>query len=378
MNWVDEIRDIDVLANADTPADATKARENGANGIGLCRSEHMFFQPERILKVRQLILGSDKQTEEALHDLLQFQRRDYERIYKEMDGLPVTVRLLDPPLHEFLPSLNEEAVLIGLAKQLGFTIHELKEKVRAMQEVNPMLGLRGCRLGITRPLIVEMQVRAILEAALNSIAGGTDARPDIMVPLVGTVEEFRHQRKLIESIANKVFKEHNGKTCSFKIGTMIEVPRAALIADEIAAAKDGGAEFFSFGSNDLTQMTFGYSRDDAGSFIPDYLKKGILQDDPFVTLDTKGVGQLIKMAVDRSRSIQPDLKIGVCGEHGGDPRSVHFFANEADLTYVSCSPFRVPIARLAAAHASVEKHRKEKASVEKQRKEKQTSIHIIS
>jgi pyruvate,orthophosphate dikinase len=367
MNWVDEIRDIDVLANADTPADARKARENGANGIGLCRSEHMFFQPERILKVRQLILGSDKQAEEALHDLLQFQRRDYERIYKEMDGLPVTVRLLDPPLHEFLPSLNEEAVLIGLAKQLGFTIHELKEKVRTMQEVNPMLGLRGCRLGITRPSIVTMQVRAILEAALNSIDDGIDARPDIMVPLVGTVEEFRHQRKLIESVADKVFKEHNGKTCSFKIGTMIEVPRAALIADEIAAAKEGGAEFFSFGSNDLTQMTFGYSRDDAGSFVPDYLKKGILQDDPFVTLDTKGVGQLIKMTVDRGRSVQPDLKIGVCGEHGGDPRSVHFFANEADLSYVSCSPFRVPIARLAAAHASVEKHKKEKQA-----------IHIIS
>lgn len=300
-----------------TIADARKARENGANGIGLCRSEQMFFKPERILKLRQLILGSDKQAEEALHDLLQFQRKDYAGIYKEMEGLPVTVRLLDPPLHEFLPSLNEEVVLIGLAKQLGFTIHELKEKVRTMQEVNPMLGLRGCRLGVTRPLLVEMQVRAILEAALNSLDDDIDAMPDIMVPLVGTFEEFHHQRKLIESVANKVFKEHNRKTCSFKIGTMIEVPRPALITDEIAAAKDGGTEFFSFGSNYLNEKTSRlYSRDDASrSFVPDYLKKGILQDDPFVTGDTKGVGQLIKMAVDRSHSVQPDQKIGVCGEH---------------------------------------------------------------
>jgi len=354
MDWVDDIRDIDVLANADTPADAKEARKNGANGIGLCRSEHMFFKPERISKVRQLILGNDEQAEEALQDLLTFQREDYEGIFKEMDGLPVTVRLLDPPLHEFLPSLKEESILADCAKQLGFTVDELKEKVEAMEEVNPMLGLRGCRLGITRPSIIKMQTRAILEAALNSIDAGIDAKPDIMVPLVGTVEEFRHQKALIKSVADTVFEEKR-KSCDYKIGTMIEIPRAALTAHEIAEE----AEFFSFGSNDLTQMTFGYSRDDVGSFVPDYLNQGILQDDPFVTLDTEGVGQLIKMTVERGRDVKSDLKIGVCGEHGGDPRSVRFFANEADLSYVSCSPFRVPIARLAAAQASVERKMKQ-------------------
>ncbi|KAG7363534.1 pyruvate phosphate dikinase [Nitzschia inconspicua] len=349
MDWVDEIRDIDVLTNADTPADAKEARKNGANGIGLCRSEHMFFKPERISKVRQLILGDDKQADAALKDLLQFQREDYEGIFKEMDGLPVTVRLLDPPLHEFLPSVKESAVMAELAKQLGTSIHELTEKVESMEEVNPMLGLRGCRLGITRPSIIEMQTRAILEAALNAIEAGVDARPDIMVPLVGKVEEFRNQKELIQSVAKSVFEER-GKSCAYKIGTMIEIPRAALTAHEISEE----AEFFSFGSNDLTQMTFGYSRDDVGSFVPSYLSKGILQDDPFVSLDTEGVGQLIKMTVERGRGIKPDLKIGVCGEHGGDPRSVRFFSNEAGLSYVSCSPFRVPIARLAAAQASVE------------------------
>lgn len=350
MDWVDEARDIDVLTNADTPADAKEARKNGANGIGLCRSEHMFFKPERIAKVRQLILGTADQEKEALEELLKFQREDYEGIFAEMDGLPVTVRLLDPPLHEFLPSLKEETVLADCAEQLGISVEELTENVEGMEEVNPMLGLRGCRLGITRPSIIEMQTRAILEAALNAIDAGVDAKPDIMVPLVGKVEEFRNQKALIQSVAEKVFEE-KGKSCKYKIGTMIEIPRAALTAHEIAEE----AEFFSFGSNDLTQMTFGYSRDDVGSFVPDYMNKGILQDDPFVTLDTEGVGQLIKMTVERGREVRPNLKIGVCGEHGGDPRSVHFFSNEAGLTYVSCSPFRVPIARLAAAQASVER-----------------------
>ena len=349
MEWVDEIRDIDVLTNADTPADAKEARKNGANGIGLCRSEHMFFAPERIRKVRQLILGDDSQAEAALTDLLEFQREDYEGIFEAMDGLHVTVRLLDPPLHEFLPSLKEEMVLEELSQQLGITIGTLKEKVEAMEEVNPMLGLRGCRLGITRPAIIEMQTRAILEGALNAIEKGIDAKPDIMVPLVGKVEEFRNQAALIRSVAAKVFSER-GASCDFKIGTMIEIPRAALTAHEIAEE----ADFFSFGSNDLTQMTFGYSRDDVGSFVPQYMNKGILQDDPFVTIDTEGVGQLIKMTVKRGREIKPDLKIGVCGEHGGDPRSVRFFSNEAGLSYVSCSPFRVPIARLAAAQSAVE------------------------
>jgi pyruvate,orthophosphate dikinase len=267
-----------------------------------------------------------------------------------MDGLPVTIRLLDPPLHEFLPSLHDDDIISSLAQQLGKSIQELKEQVTNAQEVNPMLGLRGCRLGITRPSIIEMQTRAIIEAALNSIDAGIDARPDIMVPLVGKVEEFRDQAALIRSVANQVFSER-GKSCDFKVGTMIEIPRAALIAHEIAKE----ADFFSFGSNDLTQMTFGYSRDDVGTFIPSYMKKGILMDDPFVTIDTEGVGQLIKMTVEKGRSVKPNLKIGVCGEHGGDPRSVHFFSNEAGLSYVSCSPFRVPIARLAAAQAAIDK-----------------------
>jgi len=351
MNWVDNIRTIDVLANADTPADAKESRKNGANGIGLCRSEHMFFQPERISQVRQLILGNDKQQEDALKELLGYQRADYEGIFKEMDGLPVTIRLLDPPLHEFLPSLEDKEILSDLATQLGSTVDELKEQVHGAEEVNPMLGLRGCRLGITKPAIIEMQTRAIIEAALNAIDDGIDARADIMVPLVGKVEEFRHQAALIRSVASTVFEER-GKSCDFKVGTMIEIPRAALTSYKIAQE----ADFFSFGSNDLTQMTFGYSRDDVGTFVPAYLERGILQDDPFVTIDTEGVGQLIKMTVENGRAVNPNLKIGVCGEHGGDPRSVKFFSNDAGLSYVSCSPFRVPIARLAAAQAEVEKN----------------------
>merc|ERR1719491_1321653 len=354
MDWVDGVRTIDVLANADTPEDAKEARKNGANGIGLCRSEHMFFQPERISKVRQLILGNEQQQSAALQELLVYQRSDYEGIFKEMDGLPVTIRLIDPPLHEFFPSLEDNEILSDLATQLDSSVDNLVEQVKQAEEVNPMLGLRGCRLGITKPAIIEMQTRAIIEAALNAIENGVDAIPDIMIPLVGKVEEFRVQAALIRSVAAQVFEER-GKTCTFKVGTMIEIPRAALTAHEIAEE----AEFFSFGSNDLTQMTFGYSRDDVGSFVPDYLSKGILQDDPFVTLDTEGVGQLIKMTVEKGREVRPGLKIGVCGEHGGDPRSVHFFSNEAGLSYVSCSPFRVPIARLAAAQATVENKKKQ-------------------
>jgi len=349
MDWVDEIRSIDVLANADTPGDAKEARKNGANGIGLCRSEHMFFQPDRISQVRQLILGDVAQEEAALKELLVFQRSDYEDIFKEMDGYPVTIRLLDPPLHEFLPSLEDEEILSSLAEQLGLNMEELVEKVKAFAEVNPMLGLRGCRLGITRPSIIEMQSRAIIEAAMNAIEAGVDAKVDIMVPLVGKVEEFQNQAALIRTTAAKVFEER-GTSCDFKVGTMIEIPRAALTAHKIAEE----ADFFSFGSNDLTQMTFGYSRDDVGTFVPAYLGKSILLDDPFVTLDTEGVGELIKMTVAKGRAVKPSLKIGVCGEHGGDPRSVKFFKNDAGLTYVSCSPFRVPIARLAGAQASVE------------------------
>lgn len=350
MDWVDELRTIDVLANADTPEDAKEARKNGANGIGLCRSEHMFFQPERIRYVRQFILGDKEQEALALQQLLNYQCTDYYGIFKAMDGRPVTIRLLDPPLHEFLPDVDDDEIMSGLAQQLEMPIEEVIEKVKSMQEVNPMLGLRGCRLGITRPSIIEMQSRAIIEAALDAIEDGIDAKADIMIPLVGKVEEFRHQAALIRKTADKVFEE-KGTSCNYRIGTMIEIPRAALISHEIAKE----AEFFSFGSNDLTQMTFGYSRDDVGTFLPSYLEEGILLDDPFVTIDTEGVGQLIQMTVEKGRSINPELKIGVCGEHGGDPRSVKFFSNEAGLSYVSCSPFRVPIARLAAAQAAVEK-----------------------
>ncbi len=350
MDWVDDVRNVEVYANADTPSDAKEARKNGAQGIGLCRTEHMFFQPERISQVRQLILGNEEQAESALEELMKVQRDDFEDIFREMDGLPVTIRLLDPPLHEFLPSVEDDNIMSSLADQLGLSKDDLKQKVKSSEEVNPMLGLRGCRLGITRPEIIEMQARAIIEAAINSIDSGIDARADIMVPLVGKVEEFRAQSALIRSVAGTIFEER-GKSCEFRIGTMIEIPRAALTAHEIAEE----AEFFSFGSNDLTQMTFGYSRDDVGTFVPSYLKQGILEDDPFVTIDEEGVGQLIKMAVKKGRKVNPNLKIGVCGEHGGDPRSVKFFSNDADLSYVSCSPFRVPIARLASAQAAVEK-----------------------
>jgi len=350
MNWVDETREIDVLANADTPEDAAEAVKNGANGIGLCRSEHMFFQPERISQVRQLILGDPQQEAKALQKLLSYQSQDYYGIFKALDGKPVTIRLLDPPLHEFLPSLEDAEIIGGLAQQLEVTPEVIMEKVKASEEVNPMLGLRGCRLGITRPSIIEMQTQAIIEAALMAIEDGIDAKPDIMIPLVGKVEEFRHQAALIRQTAAKIFQQQK-KTCDYRIGTMIEIPRAALTAHLLAQ----DADFFSFGSNDLTQMTFGFSRDDVGTFLPTYLDKNILLDDPFVTIDVEGVGQLIKMAVEKAKTVKPDLKIGVCGEHGGDPRSVKFFSNEAGLTYVSCSPFRVPIARLAAAQAAVEK-----------------------
>ena len=280
MKWVDTINPIKVLANADTPADAAEAREKGASGIGLCRTEHMFFHPERINKVRQMILGNPEQAEEALKSMIRFQQHDFEGIFKAMDGYPVTIRLLDPPLHEFLPHFDDAEVLSILSFELGISKAELIAKVKDTAELNPMLGLRGCRLGITRPEITEMQVRAILEAALAVGEEGVDARPEIMIPFVGKVEEFINQADLVRTVADRVFKEKN-KMCTYLVGTMIEIPRAALVADQIAKE----ADFFSFGSNDLTQMTFGYSRDDAGTFLPSYLSKGILLDDPFVTID---------------------------------------------------------------------------------------------
>ncbi|MBL7135118.1 MAG: pyruvate, phosphate dikinase [Candidatus Marinimicrobia bacterium] len=336
-----------VRTNADTPHDSKVARNFGAHGIGLTRTEHMFFEGDRIKAVREMILASGEAgRRKALDKLLPMQREDFEGIYEAMDGLPVTIRLLDPPLHEFVP--HEEENQKEMADEMGISVEEVKEKVESLAEFNPMLGHRGCRLGITYPEITEMQVRAIIEAALNVKAKGIVAKPEIMVPLIGTKEEFDLQDDIIRTTAEKVFKERNDKI-DFIVGTMIEIPRAALTADEIAES----AEFFSFGTNDLTQMTFGYSRDDSGKFLAVYLDKGILKVDPFQELDQTGVGQLVEMGTKKGRSTRPDLKVGICGEHGGEPTSVKF-CHKVSMNYVSCSPYRVPIARLAAAQAAIE------------------------
>ncbi|OIT39510.1 PREDICTED: pyruvate, phosphate dikinase, chloroplastic isoform X1 [Nicotiana attenuata] len=349
MSWADKIRRIKVMANADTPEDALTARNNGAQGIGLCRTEHMFFaSDERLKAVRRMIMAvTPAQRKEALDSLLPYQRSDFEGIFRAMDGFPVTIRLLDPPLHEFLPEGNLEEIVNELTTDIGMREEDVYSRIEKLSEVNPMLGFRGCRLGISYPELTEMQARAIFQAAIAMSNQGISVFPEIMVPLVGTPQELSHQVGLIRHVAKKVFSEM-GTSLNYKVGTMIEIPRAALIADEIAKE----AEFFSFGTNDLTQMTFGYSRDDVGKFLPIYLSKGILQHDPFEVLDQKGVGQLIKMATERGRAARPNLKVGICGEHGGEPSSVAFFA-EAGLDYVSCSPFRVPIARLAAAQVVV-------------------------
>ncbi|KAK4477950.1 hypothetical protein RD792_017215 [Penstemon davidsonii] len=359
MSWADEIRRIKVMANADTPEDALKARSNGAQGIGLCRTEHMFFaSDERIKAVRKMIMAAThEQRKAALDLLLPYQRVDFEGIFHAMDGLPVTIRLLDPPLHEFLPEGDLEHIVGELTSYTDMSEDEVYSRIEKLSEVNPMLGFRGCRLGISYPELTEMQVRAIFQAAISMHNQGVTVLPEIMVPLIGTPQacyryffsliELTHQTNLIRGVANEVFAEM-GTTLNFKVGTMIEIPRAALVADEIAKE----ADFFSFGTNDLTQMTFGYSRDDVGKFLPIYLAKGILQNDPFEVLDQKGVGQLIKMAIEKGRAARPGLKVGICGEHGGEPSSVAFFA-DIGLDYVSCSPFRVPIARLAAAQAAV-------------------------
>ncbi|GAB2249271.1 hypothetical protein Droror1_Dr00012630 [Drosera rotundifolia] len=349
MSWADEIRRLKVMANADTPEDALTARNNGAQGIGLCRTEHMFFaSDERIKTVRKMIMAvTPEQRKVALDQLLPYQRSDFEGIFRAMDGLPVTIRLLDPPLHEFLPEGDLDHIVSELTTETGVTEDEVFSRIEKLSEVNPMLGFRGCRLGISYPELTEMQARAIFQAAITMTNQGVKVLPEIMVPLVGTPQELGHQASLIHSVAKKVFTEM-GSSIAYKVGTMIEIPRAALIADEIAKE----ADFFSFGTNDLTQMTFGYSRDDVGKFLPTYLSKGILQSDPFEVLDQKGVGQLIKLATERGRKAKPHLKVGICGEHGGEPSSVAFFA-EAGLDYVSCSPFRVPIARLAAAQVVI-------------------------
>ena len=348
MDLADKYTKTLVRTNADSPRDAKQARHFGAQGIGLCRTEHMFFEGDRIKSVREMILASDEAGRRvALAKLLPMQRGDFEGIFEAMDGFGVTVRLLDPPLHEFVPHTTEAQE--ELAKEMGLTLEEVANKVESLAEFNPMLGHRGCRLGITYPEITEMQTRAIIEAALNCKARGIDVHPEIMVPLVGTLKELENQANVINTTAAKVFEER-GETVEYKVGTMIEVPRAALTANEIAKV----ADFFSFGTNDLTQMTFGYSRDDAPKFLKFYKEMGILKVDPFEVLDQEGVGQLVRMGVEKGRATKPELKVGICGEHGGEPSSVKFCAN-LGMNYVSCSPFRVPIARVAAAQAAVEK-----------------------
>ncbi len=335
-----------VRTNADTPNDAKIARDFGAQGIGLCRTEHMFFEGERIKAMREMILSTtEADRRKALEKLLPYQREDFEGILEAMAGYGVTIRLLDPPLHEFVP--HEEANQKEMAAEMGITPEKVKALVDDLHEFNPMLGHRGCRLGNTYPEITEMQARAIIEAAVNLKLKGVDARPEIMIPLVGTVKELKMQTEIVHATAKKVFAEKNA-TCEYLVGTMIEVPRAAVTADLIAE----DAEFFSFGTNDLTQMTFGYSRDDAGKFLPVYIEKGILKNDPFQILDQEGVGQLVRMGVEKGRSVKPKLKVGICGEHGGEPSSVKF-CDSVGMDYVSCSPYRVPIARVAAAQANM-------------------------
>jgi pyruvate,orthophosphate dikinase len=347
LGWADEVRKLRVRANADTPRDARIARSFGAEGIGLCRTEHMFFEGDRITAMREMIVAREEGgRRRALNKLLPMQRTDFEGIFEAMDGLPVTIRLLDPPLHEFLPHGGEESKL--LARTLDIPRADLNRIIESLRETNPMLGHRGCRLGISYPEITEMQARAILEAAVRAMRRGIRVRPEIMIPLVSTVKEFENQRAVIEDVATRVLGGM-GEKISYLIGTMIELPRAALTAAEIAVS----AEFFSFGTNDLTQTTMGLSRDDAGRFLPSYIDRGIFADDPFQVLDTEGVGRLVRIAVTEGRRVRPEIKLGICGEHGGEPRSIAF-CHSLGLDYVSCSPFRVPIARLAAAHAALE------------------------
>jgi len=348
MELSDKYATMQVRTNADSPKDAKVAVKFGAQGIGLTRTEHMFFEVDRIKAMREMILADTvKGRKEALNQLLPMQREDFEGIFEAMAGLPVTVRLLDPPLHEFVPHQLETQR--SLAEDMHITLEAVKIKVAELEEFNPMLGHRGCRLGITYPEITEMQARAIIEAALNLKERGIEAKPEIMIPLIGTLAEFENQEAIIRATANQVFEERND-TVEYLVGTMIEIPRAALTADLIASK----ADFFSFGTNDLTQMAFGYSRDDAGKFLPVYIENGILKDDPFEVLDQEGVGQLVKMGTEKGRSTKPNLKVGICGEHGGEPSSVEFCYNTG-MNYVSCSPYRVPIARIASAQAAIKK-----------------------
>jgi pyruvate,orthophosphate dikinase len=348
MGWVDQFRKLGVRTNADTPKDAEVAKKFGAEGIGLCRTEHMFFEGVRIKAMREMITAGDAEgRKKALAKLLPMQREDFASIFRVMDGLPVTIRLLDPPLHEFLPT--EEDDIREIAEELGMSYEDMKATIVSLHEINPMLGHRGCRLSITYPEICDMQARAIFEAAAELVKEGKAVMPEVMIPVVGVVNEVKILKQQIVGIAEAVMKENNVEF-EYKVGTMIEIPRACITADEIA----GEAEFFSFGTNDLTQLTFGFSRDDFGKILPEYLEKGILEKDPFAVLDQKSVGSLIEIAFEKGKSARKDLKVGICGEHGGEPSSVEFCANQG-LDYVSCSPYRVPIARLAAAQAVIKK-----------------------
>lgn len=351
MEWVDSIRKLKVRTNADTPRDAKQAVEFGAEGIGLCRTEHMFFAEDRILAVREMIIAKNEEDRrKALAKILPMQRADFTEIYEALKGMPATIRLLDPPLHEFLPHTEED--ILALSKELDIDVEEIKNAVDEKHEFNPMMGHRGCRLAVTYPEIAEMQTRAIIEAAIAvNVERGYNVVPEIMIPLIGEVKELKFVKDVVVKTAEEVMKE-KGTKIEYTVGTMIEIPRAALTADEIAKE----AEFFSFGTNDLTQMTFGFSRDDAAKFLSSYYDNGIYEQDPFAKLDQTGVGQLVKMAAEKGKSTRPNIKLGICGEHGGDPSSVEFCHN-IGLNYVSCSPFRVPLARLAAAQAQVKNNR---------------------
>ncbi|MGD8305765.1 MAG: pyruvate, phosphate dikinase, partial [Ignavibacteria bacterium] len=365
LRWADRLRTMKVRTNADQPDQSSNAIAFGAEGIGLCRTEHMFFGGDRIMAVRKMIVSDTvEERKAALDELLPLQRADFERIFEVMAGRPVTIRTLDPPLHEFLP--HSETDIAELAAELNISEKKLMEKIDTLHEFNPMLGFRGCRLGVAYPEITEMQARAIIEAAVNVSKKGIKVNPEIMIPLVGHTNEFKLQEDIVRRVAKEVFKE-KGKKVKYLVGTMIELPRAAITADEIAEH----AEFFSFGTNDLTQTTFGLSRDDAGKFLPDYVNREILPDDPFEAIDQNGVGQLVKMGTNKGRATRSNLKVGICGEHGGEPSSVEF-CHRTGLDYVSCSPFRVPIARLAAARAVVnqmtKKKKKKKKSIKKKKK----------
>lgn len=346
MSWADEFRKLGVRTNADTPKDAKEARNFGAEGIGLCRTEHMFFSEERIFRVRQMITAETlEQREQALEQILPMQRGDFEKLFETMDGLTVTIRYLDPPLHEFLPHTEEE--MKELATSLNMTFESLKTRVNSLKEFNPMMGHRGCRLAITYPEIARMQTKAVIEAAINVTKKGIKAKPEIMIPLIGDENELRYIKNIVNDVATELIQK-SGVPIHYEVGTMIELPRACLIADKIAEQ----ATFFSFGTNDLTQLSYGFSRDDAGKFLNDYYDKKIFADDPFAKIDQNGVGELVKIAIQKGKQIRPDIHLGICGEHGGEPSSVEF-CHQIGLTYVSCSPYRVPIARLSAAQASI-------------------------